>query len=570
MLQNKRLPVKTLSFAISLLLTGQAYSVVTTTHEYDALNRLILTSTPTTKLGYKYDPAGNIVSVTPEKIGEVPPDAASLPPDLTPDQTVDDVYNGNGKIITITLTFGKRGIVSKLIIESIIINWGILIDLVIHKNGKIKGGKLAGNIHNEGELEDFEFHGKELKGGKLKGYILNTGILRDVEFGENTVVSGGKLAGVIRVQPGTTVLLKNVFITKGTQIPRENVIRGENVIFEDETDFVPQVYVTTAPSFSSGVLVSGSVIDGVYSGDGKIIDVPITFTEKSSVSNVVIASSIINQGYLSSSTVSKQGIIIGGRLSGYMKNEGILKDIEFLGSELVGGILKGYIKNGATSTIRDVTLENKTVLTGGILAGLIQGATGGFVLLNNTRIASNAILRNVILGHNVTFEDKNVVLDSSVSHLLGTTAKNAKGEQIASEADFAAQVSVNDKVQQGNITNLSLSEPVNIQAGIIAAPEHIGKTVDLFVYASYLPPGLNWSEAHSFMLDNSGAVKGWDANNANLVPFKQGIVLERINPVDVYKGKFIADGELQVHFGYRLSDGSLITNTNPLAFSIKK
>ncbi|MEN9849712.1 MAG: hypothetical protein RL368_2452 [Pseudomonadota bacterium] len=567
MLQNKRLPVKTLSLAISLLLTGQAYSL---TYEHDALNRLILANTPNTKLGYKYDPSGNIINVTSEKIGEVPPDAATLPPDLTPDQTIDDVYNGNGKTITITLTFGKRGFVSKLIIESIIINWGILIDLVIHKNGKIKGGKLAGYVHNEGELEDFEFHGKELKGGKLKGKIFSTGTLRDVELGENTVISGGKLAGVIRVQPGATVLLKNVFITKGTQIPRENVIRGENVIFEDETDLVPQVYVTTAPSFSSGVLVAGAVIDGVYSGDGKIIDAPITLTEKSSVSNVVIASSIINQGDLSSSTISKQGKVKGGKLSGYMKNEGILEDIEFLGSELVGGVLKGYIKNGATSTIRDVTLENKTVLTGGILAGLIQGATGGFILLNNTRIASNAILRNVIIGHNVTFEDKNVVLDASVSHLLGTTARNAKGEQIASDADFAAQVSVNDKVQQGNITNLSLSEPINIQVGIIAAPEHIGKTVDLFVYASYLPLGLNWSESHSFMLDNSGTVKSWDANNTNLVPFKQGVVLERVNPVDVYKGKLIADGELQVHFGYRLSDGSLITNTNPLAFSIKK
>jgi len=51
---------------------------------------------------------------------------------------------------------------------------------------------------------------------------------------------------------------------------------------------------------------------------------------------------------------------------------------------------------------------------------------------------------------------------------------------------------------------------------------------------------------------------------ASLTPTYTGSEL----PLTMYQGHFIAPGYLKVYFGYRLSDGTLVVNGEPIAVEI--
>jgi hypothetical protein len=56
----------------------------------------------------------------------------------------------------------------------------------------------------------------------------------------------------------------------------------------------------------------------------------------------------------------------------------------------------------------------------------------------------------------------------------------------------------------------------------------------------------------------------WDRNPENLVSFQSDVTLEATQSVSMYSGKFIYSGTLKVFFGYRLADGTLVQNDQPI------
>lgn len=98
-----------------------------------------------------------------------------------------------------------------------------------------------------------------------------------------------------------------------------------------------------------------------------------TIEPNGQLSNTRIESSIINQGWISDSTLTAKGRIIGGTLTGFIENQGIIRDVDFKGRYLNGGILSGKITNSSTvgAYFENVSFTANSYLRGGILQGMI-------------------------------------------------------------------------------------------------------------------------------------------------------------------------------------------------------
>jgi len=127
---------------------------------------------------------------------------------------------------------------------------------------------------------------------------------------------------------------------------------------------------------------------------------------RSSISNLVIEGKVTNHGTMSNVTIEECAELIGGKLSGYITNHGLVHDFEFVGATLTGGMLSGHIYNKSKVGGRfiDVTLLADTVIEGGILEGKIQGDCEAPALLKNLTVKKGSHLSCV------TIEKKPVIV----------------------------------------------------------------------------------------------------------------------------------------------------------------
>jgi len=56
----------------------------------------------------------------------------------------------------------------------------------------------------------------------------------------------------------------------------------------------------------------------------------------------------------------------------------------------------------------------------------------------------------------------------------------------------------------------------------------------------------------------------WDGEVSQLVAFKESVRLEPMQSIRWYRGRFPAKGKLEIQFGYRLADGTVVLNAQPL------
>jgi hypothetical protein len=130
------------------------------------------------------------------------------------------------------------------------------------------------------------------------------------------------------------------------------------------------------------------------------------------VSNGFLNTTVVNHGWVSNFIITATGQLSGGVVTGYIKNEGIMLDFEFVGMSIIGGTLGGTIRNNSKvgGFFQDVTLLPGTKITGGILKGIIKGDKNAPALLENVRVKGRSKLSGVKLGKNVKLE-KGVLLE---------------------------------------------------------------------------------------------------------------------------------------------------------------
>jgi len=127
----------------------------------------------------------------------------------------------------------------------------------------------------------------------------------------------------------------------------------------------------------------------------------------------VLETTLTNQGWVSNLTITTTGKLIGGTVTGYIKNQGVMLDFKFRGMSIIGGSLGGNLQN--TSRVggffQDVTLLPDTQITGGTLKGTIKGDKKSPALLEQVRVKSGSHLSGVKLGKGVKLE-KGVVVET--------------------------------------------------------------------------------------------------------------------------------------------------------------
>jgi hypothetical protein len=137
-------------------------------------------------------------------------------------------------------------------------------------------------------------------------------------------------------------------------------------------------------------------------------------------------------------------------------------------------------------------------------------------------------------------------------------ALSASGVFLDSDASFYGGIATNGNAFEPEAV-LNLNDSVAVEGVIKADSGHVGETADILVVAGY-KPNLPTSEEWYYMLDQRGNYQKWDGQMANLDSFKRNVTLSKDVLVKMYGGKFIAEGQLKIYFGYRLPEGMVVFN----------
>jgi len=163
-------------------------------------------------------------------------------------------------------------------------------------------------------------------------------------------------------------------------------------------------------SASSSCETTGSINQVCNYGGRPVTELDIQ--SQGMVSNGVLNSTLVNIGWVSNFTITANGKLTGGVVTGYITNFGVMLDFDFKGMSIIGGTLGGVITN--TSKVggffMNVTLLANTKITGGKLKGIIKGDKKAPALLENVRVQKGSKLSGVKLGKNVKLE-KGVVVE---------------------------------------------------------------------------------------------------------------------------------------------------------------
>jgi uncharacterized protein YkwD len=162
-----------------------------------------------------------------------------------------------------------------------------------------------------------------------------------------------------------------------------------------------------------------------------------------------------------------------------------------------------------------------------------------------------------------TLANQNMVCTLNRCEHLPEPGPSAPASLPIDESTLTGDISVNGGDRQQSAT-LNLSDPVEVSGNITVASAHIGQTADLFVYVEMTIPGV--PTPLYFMLKGEPTLQilAWDQNPVNLVAFNSNVILAAVQQVSLYQGKIPASGNFKVYFGYRLADGTLVKNTQPI------
>jgi hypothetical protein len=131
---------------------------------------------------------------------------------------------------------------------------------------------------------------------------------------------------------------------------------------------------------------------------------------------------------------------------------------------------------------------------------------------------------------------------------------------------FTGGVSVNDGAVEQQ-TKVCSCDQVAVRGDLTVATEDVGKSVDLIVYAiSKTSP--ESQEETFYMLNSIGNVIPWDKQPESLIPFQTNITLQPEHAIDLYQGQLAFPGFLQIHFGYRLPEGDIVTSAESIDVTI--
>jgi hypothetical protein len=311
----------------------------------------------------------------------------------------------------------------------------------------------------------------------------------------------------------------------------------------------------------------------------------VIFKSNAKVSGGQLAGMIDNQGFISQVVIQADTVLKGGKLSGYIVNQGTLMDFEFVGAQVIGGILAGQVINNSFigGVFKDVNLAADAHLIGGYLQGQIQGDPSAPALLEEVAIQAGSHLAYVKIGKNVTWS-ADVVFEDNVEFIEPMTYCNPNlltdivpslpsldpmvfGNPTQPCTQLVGGLSTDGKRFQRQLT-VTLAEPVKILGRIAPDLRQVNQTVDFVLSAAYR--AVETEPPLYFMVDVQGQILPWDGDVSHLVAFKEPMKLELVQSLRLYHDKIPAMGQVAIQFGYRLADGTVVLNEQPLEIKVVK
>jgi hypothetical protein len=335
--------------------------------------------------------------------------------------------------------------------------------------------------------------------------------------------------------------------------------------------------------------VRGSELNAACNGAGDKTTVT-TIGPNGQLSNTIIDAPVKNEGWVSDSTITPKGKLDGGTATGSINNKGFICNIDFKGGSLKDGTLCGDNKNTSTvgGTFENVTFAPCATLTGGEVKGKIKGDPNCPAKLKNVKVADDSTLSDVELDA-TSSKGKNVTTTTNpkLSELKKGTAIDSLGNQTTS-SDFYGGNSiriVDSLANQPTVSTTSsnytaylsktsqkLEQPSRLRGRITASAEDVGKTVDFVIYSPFWSHCADVNKIKNppyFMADGGSKISYWDQKPETLKAFKTGVILETIQDIDMFNGFFITQGCLNIVFGYRLQNGTIVTNSIPNTIDVE-
>lgn len=101
------------------------------------------------------------------------------------------------------------------------------------------------------------------------------------------------------------------------------------------------------------------------------------------------------------------------------------------------------------------------------------------------------------------------------------------------------------------------SKSIEVRGNISVEAAHVGQRADILLVVAY--QSLHTKQISYLMLNTQGQAIAWNGQLAELVPFQQ-VTLAAAQNISIYKGQLLLTGNFQIFFGYRLSNGTIVSN----------
>jgi hypothetical protein len=131
---------------------------------------------------------------------------------------------------------------------------------------------------------------------------------------------------------------------------------------------------------------------------------------------------------------------------------------------------------------------------------------------------------------------------------------------------LAGGAAVNGGLFEPQVT-VKLTDKVEIRGVLCAAEEVIGKDAEIVFYADYQPLDSAQAQSH-YMRDSEGQVQVWDRTAEQLVALKS-TVIELKHEESLYHDVIPVTGKVTLYFGYRLMDGTMVTNAKGIVVNVE-
>jgi hypothetical protein len=151
---------------------------------------------------------------------------------------------------------------------------------------------------------------------------------------------------------------------------------------------------------------------------------------------------------------------------------------------------------------------------------------------------------------------------------VSAAALNSSGSSTTTTASFKNSV-VNTSTNQVNTNTVSQQNTVTISSSITVDKTHVGKKASLILLAAYTPSARGSSALWFTRSGNDWVVLGAGSLLDQLQTADSRSVLDDVEDVNIFSGTFQGiTGKLAIYVGYKLSDGTLIFNPEPVNITI--